>query len=76
MSISKHIYYADSEYPRTVILNHGGSETTILFDSDDKIPDRKYRKVWVSREGWVPEKESKESWLSKELKRAKENGDL
>lgn len=78
MSISKHIYYADSEYPRTVILNHGGSETTILSDSDDKIPydSGKYRRVWTSREGRVPEKEENRSWLSAALQRAKDNGDL
>ncbi|NIU02547.1 MAG: hypothetical protein GWN01_17090, partial [Nitrosopumilaceae archaeon] len=66
MSISKHIYYADSEYPKTVILNHGGSETTVISDSDDDIkPGTKYyRKIWKIREPLIPLEEKKQSWLS------------
>lgn len=83
MSISKHIYYSDSEYPRTVILNHGGSETQVLSDSDDKLEEgsKKFNRVWKSRMGsdWrivvkgLPEEEN---WLSAELDRARKNGDL
>jgi hypothetical protein len=79
MSFSKHIYYADSKYPRTVILHHGSSETTIFSDSDDKIKieSPKYNKIWMNREGWIPEpEEEKISWLYKVLQRAKNNGDL
>jgi hypothetical protein len=51
MSISKHIYYADSEYPRTIVLNHGGSGTQVLSDSDDRIKEnfKKYKRVWKTR---------------------------
>lgn len=86
MSTSKHIYYADSEYPHTVILNHGGSETTVLYDSDDDNDTEEqkhlhYKRLahdfgeWRAREVLHRELERK-SWLPDALKRAKDNGDL
>jgi len=76
MSTSKHIYNYGSEYQRVVILNHGGSETTVLYDSDEtKYPPlrRKQRNSWYRHKKEIQEKES---WLLAALERARKNGDL
>ena len=77
MSTSKHIYNYGDEYQKVVILNHGGSETTVLYDSDErKTPplfNRKQRNSWYKRQ---KETEKTDSWLSAALERAKQAGDL
>ena len=85
MSTSKHIYNADSEYPHTVILNHGGSETTVLYDSDDDNTTEQQKEIEHRRRlqwwGKVLTKKyednlPKESWLPDALQRAKDAGDI
>jgi hypothetical protein len=87
MSISKHIYYADSEYPRTVILNHGGSETQVLYDSDENKTTKEQKKLHYHRlvHNYGHKKAQEEirrkaneqkSWLPNILAKAKANGDL
>lgn len=86
MSTSKHIYYADSEYPKTVILNHGASETTVLYDSDEDHTTEEQKRLHYKRLALdygtrrareQIEKESQEkSWLPDALQRAKDAGDI
>ena len=75
MSTSKHIYNDGDEYQRVVILNHGGSETTVLYDSDERetppLFNRRQKNSWHRKRQEEKEKEKeKESWLSEALKRA------
>jgi len=77
MSTSKHIYNYGSEYQRVVILNHGGSETTVLYDSDEteKPPlRRRQRNSWYKHK--KEQEQKQKSKLSIELQRARDNGDL
>lgn len=57
MSTSKHIYN-DGEYQRVVVLNHGASETTVLYDSDDRKTPPLFNKR--QRNSWYKHREEKE----------------
>lgn len=72
MSTSKHIY-GDGEYRRVVILNHGSSETQVLYDSDDKQAKGRSRRIKKSPAVIL---DIEDSWLPTALQRAKEAGDL
>ena len=62
MSTSKHIYnYGDRE--RVIIVNHGASESMVIYDSEDELTD------------WSP-KSQKQTNLERWLKKAKSNDDL
>jgi len=84
---TKTIYDYDSEYTRTVIVHHGGSESFLIYDSDNdnttteqKEIDHKRRLNWwgkvLTKKYEDNHNQPKESWLPKALQRAKDAGDL
>ena len=85
MSTSKHIYDSDSEYPHIIIINHGSSESQVIYDSDDDNSTEEQKRIehlrmlnWWGKtlteqyENNLP----KSSWLPEALKRVKNNGHL